>query len=993
MANGDFATRWYSEKVYCSAFATGDRDGDGELEIYVGAWDSWDYYEAALRVVILGTDQLVPIASVRVRKGSIHSTVNDIALHDVDSDGNTEIVVVTGSDTAVYDSQTLQLEWLAEGKGGKSISIGDLDSDGTPELVVNGSNLTRVFDCASHTEEYAWVGGFGFAIEVGDVDSDGRCEVIFSEETGGIGVLETESFTPIWTAVPPSYGRFQAINIADLDGDGLLEVLAAHGQTIYAFAGADGTLLWTLENVGASVWSISTGDVDGDGVSEVICYVENSSLVVVDIESGNVVWTSDRLGGPLHVAPGDIDGDGRPELIMASSNSDNDRSGGIIRLIDLHSGIPIWSLVSELKIEGAQLGQVDSDTNLEVIIVGTYWPQGNFIYVYDGLTGELEWQSGTLGYGESHALEVADLDKDSTDEIIVSFGGRACVLNGPTPMILWDSGELGNIALGNVIRDISVGAVSLKKKPELALITNDSLLVMDTETWTQQVGFDLEDGQSVQLAFGQIVIATGDPTGITYDDEETALQGFSPAGNLSWERSFGPRVVSDMDAAWLLGKRCIVAAGYWDDHETMLSILSADGAEELAAKTGGCGRVYSVSALDMDGDRGQELILGCGSSVEVDKVFVDTGGMLGLGSAAASPGSAVTLDLVLTSGNSSVATIIAEIFFGGDISLVAVEPGQAALAAGKIVSVGVLADGARVSITGSGSNDISDGVVAEVELVLADDVEPGVKSVPVEIVSAIDNDGFAVRLDAREGAVVVSEPWDPAGCSGTPLWFVAASAHVAGEGDSLWRTDLSIQSSMLTPASVPMWFFPRDSDNTDALCIDVGAVDPGASVYFEDVVQGVFGISGAGGIGIGDALDPFSNLAVSSRTYNQTGSGTFGQSIPGRTESDAVAPQQSVWLSQLHENERYRTNLGFLEVSGAGAEVEVRLYTQDASSLGSRSYTLRAYEALQVNSIFGSSVEVTNGFAVVTVTSGGAVLPYASVVDNQTGDPTYIEPQ
>ncbi len=98
-------------------------------------------------------------------------------------------------------------------------------------------------------------------------------------------------------------------------------------------------------------------------------------------------------------------------------------------------------------------------------------------------------------------------------------------------------------------------------------------------------------------------------------------------------------------------------------------------------------------------------------------------------------------------------------------------------------------------------------------------------------------------------------------------------------------------------------------------------------------------------------------------------------------------------LAQLEESRRFRTNIGFLDVTGRGVMVRLQLFSSDGTRISDRSFELRGYEALQVNHAFGEGVEVVNGFATVTLPLGGVVLAYASVVDNVTGDPTYVAPQ
>ena len=64
--------------------------------------------------------------------------------------------------------------------------------------------------------------------------------------------------------------------------------------------------------------------------------------------------------------------------------------------------------------------------------------------------------------------------------------------------------------------------------------------------------------------------------------------------------------------------------------------------------------------------------------------------------------------------------------------------------------------------------------------------------------------------------------------------------------------------------------------------------------------------------------------------------------------------------------------------------------------LGIRDATLRPYEMDQYDKIFDDvgAGTVNNGYAVVRVTTeDGKVLAYASVVDNRSGDPVYVQAQ
>jgi hypothetical protein len=112
-----------------------------------------------------------------------------------------------------------------------------------------------------------------------------------------------------------------------------------------------------------------------------------------------------------------------------------------------------------------------------------------------------------------------------------------------------------------------------------------------------------------------------------------------------------------------------------------------------------------------------------------------------------------------------------------------------------------------------------------------------------------------------------------------------------------------------------------------------------------------------------------------------------------RSLSSALRRYRTTTLLQLHQNARYRTNIGFLNLVPWTTTVRIRYFRQDSSLLLQVEYELQPMELHQANRPLRGLGQIENAFAEVTVTSGGPILSYATVVDNQTNDPTYVEPQ
>ena len=218
---------------------------------------------------------------------------------------------------------------------------------------------------------------------------------------------------------------------------------------------------------------------------------------------------------------------------------------------------------------------------------------------------------------------------------------------------------------------------------------------------------------------------------------------------------------------------------------------------------------------------------------------------------------------------------------------------------------------------------------------------------------------------------------------------VAAAAHAAGLEGSAWVTDVELHAPGEEQVTASLFFLPQNQDNSAAVPVAV-TVPAGGAVRLEDVVTTLFGADEAvGAILVGsDQL-----LLVSSRTYNNSPDGTFGQYIPGLPVTSAVADGEEVRLIQLTHTDLYRTNLGFASLSTASLEVQVELYRADGTSLGTWTHVLPPFAQHQVggDTVFPEQAE--DAFAVVTSSDPEArFVTYASVVDNQSNDPIFVQP-
>jgi hypothetical protein len=145
----------------------------------------------------------------------------------------------------------------------------------------------------------------------------------------------------------------------------------------------------------------------------------------------------------------------------------------------------------------------------------------------------------------------------------------------------------------------------------------------------------------------------------------------------------------------------------------------------------------------------------------------------------------------------------------------------------------------------------------------------------------------------------------------------------------------------------------------------------------------------SGGIPAPSALQSF----VSSRTYNATSAGTFGQYIPGTPFSGFIGKSSpALSLQQLAQSATFHTNLGLVEAAGKPASAIVSVFAGAGTKLLDLPVTLAGGEQKQLNSFLAQNgITLDNGRVEVKVIGGeGQVTSYASVIDSNTTDPLLV---
>ncbi len=246
-------------------------------------------------------------------------------------------------------------------------------------------------------------------------------------------------------------------------------------------------------------------------------------------------------------------------------------------------------------------------------------------------------------------------------------------------------------------------------------------------------------------------------------------------------------------------------------------------------------------------------------------------------------------------------------------------------------------------------------------------------------------------------AVVVRPSGDlpPITYSFAHTYTVPAAAHVPGAGGTTWVTDLAIHNPGNRDATVDLFFLETGKDGSTAQPSEF-TVPAGETVRFPDVLNSPFGLDrAAGALHVGSDRP----LVVSSRTFNDARTGTYGQYIPGLPISRSLGAGDTAYLVQLEESgdtaRGFRTNLGVANVSASSIHLTVTGFSALGEQLGAAGFDVPPWSHVQLNRVFSSKLgtsSVGDAYLVVrTDTAGARWFPYASVVDNVSGDPTYVQ--
>lgn len=215
---------------------------------------------------------------------------------------------------------------------------------------------------------------------------------------------------------------------------------------------------------------------------------------------------------------------------------------------------------------------------------------------------------------------------------------------------------------------------------------------------------------------------------------------------------------------------------------------------------------------------------------------------------------------------------------------------------------------------------------------------------------------------------------------------IPSVASLPGAFGTLWRSRIDIVNGAAEGRMVSLEYYRSDGSSITGMAMPVPA---GATMRFDDVVGGLFGEQGKGWLRI-TADGP--GIHAGSRTYNDDPGGTFGQLVPCLTPGRAATGDDRVLLPALSSRQGFRTNVGLTSLAAEDVSCTVAAAADDGAALGELVVVLPAQAFVQIERLLTDELGHTgDAWAEVSCGDDRAVyFAHASVVDGQTGDPTFI---
>jgi hypothetical protein len=519
---GYVASSWPLGGDAANALAVGDIDGNGQPDLLYAMGDTSGSADRVGVVLNRASDFLVTVDDTGL------GNPQGVALGDLDSDGDLDAVACElGADRVVWyenvngDGETWTERVVVSGVGDPSDVIAhDVDRDGDLDLVV--ASFSRIAwlenrldqnpsTWLSHTVDSTVVAASSVA--VADVDGNGETEIVSGCINSPLLAWwgRPTVLTNPWTRHEiQNSDKITDVSVVDLDADGDQDIISSRwnassgGLTLWENTGGAAFVDRELGGVYFRVWATAVGDIDTDGDLDFAVATGDSDLVEV-MENVTIHSTADvtivasksaegALPRPMDLGVTDLDRDGDLDIV---SYDDTHR----LHWRDMPDDAPtlLQATSAVLNSDAFELADIDNDGDTDVVM---------------GLSDGLEWLENP-GFGNQFARHTIDSASTIEHVTVVDLNGDGQLdvigLNSATTEVRWwrnlgeGSGWFENpLATGlTSFSDLAIGDLDRDGAVEVVIVADGEVTAYSRLTDT---------------VFNQSIVATADPSIVVIGD-------------------------------------------------------------------------------------------------------------------------------------------------------------------------------------------------------------------------------------------------------------------------------------------------------------------------------------------------------------------------------------------------------------------------------------------------------------------------------------------
>ena len=347
---------------------------------------------------------------------------------DFNLDGRPDIASVTstGAGIVLHLSSTTGGALTAQAGptfvGAYTLSAADLNRDGKPDLVVTSRSAApavAVFlgngdgSFQPSRPVTAYTGSFSDYqnnhVVAGDVTGDGKVDLLIGDIGGDVNLFAGvgDGTYSAGTSLGKTSQPVRAIRLADLDGNGSLDVVAASGMV----SGGGGTILGfvrqmdgTFKNTHTlasmeSFTALSLLDYDADGKSDAAAVAASGKLYTFRGNGDGTFGTgvsSDIGKNAAFLTAGDINADGKPDLASGGrfENFSTPTAPTFVSITNVDGSTRSNQLEADALYSGGILADMNKDGRLDLVVTHTernelsvVFGRGDGSFVLNGATG------------------------------------------------------------------------------------------------------------------------------------------------------------------------------------------------------------------------------------------------------------------------------------------------------------------------------------------------------------------------------------------------------------------------------------------------------------------------------------------------------------------------------------------------------------------------------------------------------------------------------